>query len=146
MTANEDFFKLDSALSGVKGLVFLGEMILVYRRDEKTSFLPHAVDLPGGGAEPGETPFQVFARELREEFSLTVNEADVIYAKQYPSRLEPGKTAWFIAVQLDTDLYETIVFGDEGEEYWLMSITDYLELDDTWDVLQERTSYFIKNL
>jgi len=68
MIHENTFKKVD--FNGAKGLVFLGNKILVYRRDNKTSNLPLCIDLPGGGRENDESPFDSFKREIKEEFGI----------------------------------------------------------------------------
>jgi 8-oxo-dGTP pyrophosphatase MutT (NUDIX family) len=65
----DDFFKRDLKADGAKGLILIGSRMLVYRRDNKTKIYPLHIDLPGGGIEEGETPFEGFKREVKEEFN-----------------------------------------------------------------------------
>lgn len=122
----EDFFTRDPHISGSKGLIFIGGDLLVYRRDNNTKNFPFCIDLPGGGVEGDETPYETFAREVKEEFGLTITPQDIRYARRYPSTIEPGKSAYFAVVKLPTSEANNIVFGDEGLEYMLIPLDDYL--------------------
>ncbi|MPY66695.1 NUDIX domain-containing protein [Deinococcus sp. SDU3-2] len=52
-----------------------GEVLLVRRGDNGRW------DVPGGGAQPGETPEQAARRELREETGLTVGDLRLLEAR-----------------------------------------------------------------
>ncbi len=136
----DDFYTYDPQSAGSKGLVFIGDEVLVYRRDEKTEKFPLHLDLPGGGPEAGETPFETFRREVMEEFGLRIVMEDIIYVRRYPSRLEPGKSGYYPVAKLPRAAADKIVFGDEGVEYMLMTLEDYIARDDAWPVFQERAA------
>lgn len=142
----EDFYRPDELSVGVKGLVFVGARIIVYRRSADAPTNPLELDLPGGGPEPGETPFQTFKREVKEEFGLDITEQDVVYARRYPSVLVPGKYGWFPVAKLPAEAADKIVFGDEGLDYQLMSPAEWLARTDAWQFLQERTQDYFRSV
>lgn len=92
-----DPFTYDPLASGTKGFVFIGDEMLVYRRDTKAKDHPLFLDLPGGGREGAETPFETFRREPFEEFHLTVAPRHVTYWRTYPSTRDPGKHGHYLA-------------------------------------------------
>lgn len=144
MTVGQQFFEVDERLFGSKVLLYIGEKVLVYRRDGNTSFLQHCIDLFGGAAEEGESAYDTLAREVREELGLTLPKESVVYAKKYASTLSPGTYAWFVVARLGVSAEKNIVFGDEGEDYYFMTIDDYLACTDAWSLLQERTKEYLK--
>jgi 8-oxo-dGTP diphosphatase len=143
-TVPSNFFKTDHQAHGAKGLVFIGENILVYRRDDKTDVYPLHLDLPGGGKDRDETPFQTFQREVHEEFNLLIGEDSVVYAKRYESTVNPGTFAWFPVVKLPASQENNIVFGNEGQDYRLMLIDEFLQRKDAWPILQVRASEYLE--
>lgn len=135
----KDLFKRDPKTGGSKGLVFIGDKILVYRRDGNTNNFPHCIDLPGGGPESNETPFENFKREVKEEFSLDINPEHVVYFNVYPSSIESGKVTYFPVVKLPESESKNIKLGNEGLEYLLMSTEEFLGLKDlAWPHMKER--------
>ncbi len=142
----DEFFIYDPLTAGSKGLVFIGDEILVYRRDQNTKLYPLSIDIPGGGPETNETPFDTFQREVKEEFGLDVVRSDIIYVKKYPSTLELNKFAYFPVAKLESHHKDDIKFGNEGTEYMLISLNDFLELKDAWPVFQNRARDYAKTL
>ncbi len=142
----DKFFKFDPTSIGSKGLVFVGDKVLVYRRDANTTNHPLELDLPGGGPEGNETPFETFQREVREEFDLTVEEKHVQYVRLYPSSLGNGRVAYYPVAKLPQSFESEISLGNEGGEYLLLSLKDYLSRDDAWGVFQERAKDYAATL
>lgn len=136
------FFELDSNSVGSKGLVLIGDDALVYQRDQNTSDHPGEIDLPGGGPQPGETPFENFRREVEEEFGLRIDEKSIAYVRCYPSSLDPKRTAYFPVAKLPSSFRNSIKFGDEGTKYLLMPFDEYLRRADAWDVFQQRAATY----
>lgn len=142
----EAFFTYDPLLNGVKGLVFVGDKLLVYRRDAKPKLFPLFLDLPGGGAENGETPFETFQREVKEEFGLDIQKSDIVYARQYSSVHFAGTHVYFPVARLPKESEKLIHFGNEGLEYLLMGVDEFLAASDVWPVLQEKTITYLKTV
>lgn len=142
----EDFYKQDPHSIGSKGLVFVGDMILVYRRSEDTDRYPLKVDLPGGGPEPGETPFDTFKREVNEEFGLDISKEDIVWARKYRSSDNKSKFAYYPVAKLPSSAETDIKFGDEGIACWLMPLEKYIKLEDAaWPVLQRRAEDYLQS-
>jgi len=135
-----DFYKPDPLSVGTKGLVFIGDKILVYRRDAKTPKYPLHLDVPGGAAEPAETPFATFKREVKEEFGLHISKDDIVYAKRYESMLKKGEFAWYAVAKLPATSRTNIALGQEGIEFMLMPLDEFLRRDDVWPAYQKRAA------
>ncbi len=143
---DQRIYKKNIDFHGSKGLVFIGEKIIVYRRDGKTDRFPFHIDLPGGGKEENETPFETFQREVKEEFGIEVQEKDITYAKQYVSSVDPTKEAYFIVVKPKDIQQSQIVFGDEGVEYFLVTTEEFLNFSDAIERQQKKVIDYIESL
>ena len=112
---------------GSKAAFFCGDRLLCYLRDEKAGLpWPATWDLPGGGREGNETPQTCLLRELLEEFGLRLPPERLIWQQRFPSMLQPSRTAWFFAGHLTKTEITAIRFGDEGQQWQMMRVADYL--------------------
>lgn len=141
-----DFYTYDKLAVGSKGHVYVGDQVIVYRRSKDAPTNAGELDLPGGGPEAHETPFETFQREVHEEFGLRIIPANIVYAKRYPSVFKPGKFGWFVVAKLPAESKDNIVFGDEGDEYMLMSDKEFLGRTDAWTFLQDRTRDYLQSI
>ncbi len=141
-----DFFKGDDNFAGTKGLVFIGDKILIYRRDAKASKYPLHLDVPGGGTEPGETPFDTFKREVKEEFGLDLTAEQIVYSRRYQSSLNVNEFGWYAVAKLPQELVDHIKFGDEGLEYSLMPLSEFLKRKDAWPAYQQRAEDYANSV
>lgn len=143
---DQNIFDNNVNFHGVKGLVFIKDKIVVFRRDTKTTNFPLQVDLPGGGRENNESPFETFKREVMEEFGIYLEKDDVISSKKYQSVLDPSKEAYFIITKSLNITEQDIVFGDEGLEYFLMTPQDYVNLNDGVKRQQNKVVEYLNGL
>ncbi len=140
----DEFFTFDPLAAGSKGLLFVGKNVLIYRRDNKTNIHPNELDLPGGGPEENETPFETFKREVKEEFAINITEANIVYVRKYPSVLEQGKFAYFPVARVSAKVAPEIRLDDEGSEFLLMTLNDYIARQDALPIYQERAADYAK--
>ena len=129
--------------NGAKGLIFIGDKMIVYRRDDKTDYSPLCIDLPGGGREAEESPFDTFKREVKEEFGIDIEKDDVKYSCTIPSVMEPNKKSYFIVAKPLKVKAEDIVFGDEGIEWFLMSPNEFITRADGIERQQKRVNNYL---
>jgi 8-oxo-dGTP diphosphatase len=127
---DQNIFDPKRNFHGAKGLVFINEQILVYRRDGRTNNLPFHIDLPGGGREQDESPFETFRREVREEFGINIKSEDIVYSKQYMSVVDPAMEAYFLVAKPLGVTLNDVTPSDEVPEPIIMDIKEYLTLTD----------------
>ena len=127
---------------GAKCALFLGERLLVLRRDDKPGLLwPGALDFPGGGRDPGEMrPETTVLREIMEEVGLSLRAKHLSYARRYT---KPEGHVWFFAAHMPAALEQEIVFGDEGQGWHLLPPEVFLAAEDAVPVLQDRLRIYL---
>ncbi len=128
---------------GAKLAALLGDALLVYRRDDKPDIpFPGLLDLPGGGREGGESPAECALRELAEEFGIGLPVDRVHYHRAY--LLGDGVTiSHFLAVHLTEDDVAAVRFGDEGQDWALLPIADYLSDPDAIPRLRDWLAAYV---
>ena len=131
--------------TGCKIALFCGDKLLTILRDDKENIpWPNMWELPGGGREGDESPFECVAREVYEELGIHLTEDCLLWSKVYPSMLFERKQSVFMVSQLSQEQFDSIVFGDEGQGYKLMSIDEFLGSDKVVPQLQERLKDYLK--
>lgn len=138
----DTFNKVD--FNGAKGLVFIGNKILTYRRDNKTSSSPFHIDLPGGGREGEESPFDTFRRETKEEFGIYIEKDEIVFSCTVPSLIDPTKNSYFIVAKTLRFKSEDIVFGNEGIEWILMTPEEFIKRPDGIERQQKRVEGYLR--
>ena len=121
-----------------------GQILTILRDDKPTIPWPNLWELPGGGREGNETPFECVAREVYEELSIQLSNDDVIWSSIYPSMLDENKKSVFLVGQLTQEQFDSIVFGDEGQAYKLMSIEEFLNSKQAVPQLQGRLRDYLE--
>ena len=132
---------------GCKIALICGDKVLTILRDDKDDIpCPNMWELPGGGREGDESPFECAAREVHEELGIHLTEDCLIWAKVYPSMLFADKQSVFLVGKLTQDQFDSIVFGDEGQGYQLMNVEEFLSSSQVVPQLQDRVrDYFNKS-
>lgn len=109
------------AFLGAKAALLLGDRLaLILRDDIPTIPWPAHWDLPGGGREGDETPWQTLAREVDEELGLDIGPAEVLWRAEMAAAQGPGRV-WFYALRLPRRAVRNVLFGDEGSAWGLVS-------------------------
>ncbi|MBF1110721.1 MAG: NUDIX hydrolase [Streptococcus sp.] len=133
-----------SDFTGCKIALFCGDKLLTILRDDKENIpWPNMWELPGGGREGDESPFECAAREVFEELGIRLTKDCLLWRKVYPSMLFEGKESVFLVGKLAQEQFDKIVFGDEGQSYKLMSIDEFLDSDKVVPQLQDRVRDYI---
>jgi 8-oxo-dGTP diphosphatase len=129
---------------GVKGPIIFGKgKILVYTRDNNTQYYPGYLDLPGGGTENGETVFETYSREVKEEFGLDISREHIVYARAYMSSRFVGQTVYFLVAVLPEEDIKKIRFGSEGINPAVIDIEDYLKSEKIMPDHKDRINKFL---
>jgi 8-oxo-dGTP diphosphatase len=135
------FKKID--FNGAKGIIFLMDKMLVYRRDDRTAYFPLYLDLPGGAREGDESPLATFQREVKEEFGISIEKNEIEFSCQIPSTIEPEKKSFFIVARTTRFKPADIVFGNEGIEWWLMTPEEFIQRPDGIERQQKRVEEYM---
>lgn len=128
---------------GAKIAAILGDALLVYARDDIAEIpFPGMLDLPGGGREGSETPAECVTRELFEEFGVALPVERLHYHRAY--RLADGTTiSHFFAAYLTEDEANNVRFGDEGQDWALMPMADFIADADAVPRLREWLGHYL---
>ena len=109
---------------GAKLALFLGDRLLVIRRDDFPGLpWPGHLDFPGGGREGAESPEDCALRETFEEVGLRLGPGDLTGGRVHRGT---GRPTWFFVAHLPAEAEARIRFGDEGQGWHLMPPADYL--------------------
>lgn len=113
-----------AAFHGAKVALFLGRQLCTILRDNiHTIPYPNMWDLPGGGRECRETPFECVRRETAEELGLDLPQSAILSQRAFGCG---AQTQWFFIARLPADHADTVVFGDEGQRWTLMAAAEFL--------------------
>lgn len=134
-----------SDFASCKIALFCEDRILTVLRDDKPSIpWPNMWELTGGGRESDESPFECAVREVYEELGIHLTEDSLLWGKVHPSMLFEGKESVFLVGKLTQEQFDSIVFGDEGQGYKLMSIEEFLSSDKVVPQLQDRLREYLE--
>lgn len=132
---------------GVKVALLKDDEVLIIQRDDIPGLRFAGLwDLPGGGRENNETPFECMAREVQEELGLTVSPESIVWEKTYPAAHDPNQTAYFMVATITDDDINSIVFGDEGQGWKMAKIDDFLAETEAVDAQQTRIRDYLATL
>ena len=125
-------------------LICDGRILTILRDDKPTIPWPNLWELPGGGREGDESPFECVAREVYEELSIQLLKDDIVWSWIYPSMLDENKNYVFLVGKLTQEQFNSIVFGDEGQGYKLVRLEEFLASDRVVPQLQERVRDYVE--
>lgn len=133
--------------SGSKVALIHDGQILVYERDNFPHIrYPGLIDLPGGGREDNETPFECLIREVMEEFGIQLSKTDILWGKTYLNPLYSGEISVFFWGIITPKTIEKIIFGDEGHSWRMMHLNEFFENQYVDPTFVERTRDFLNRL
>lgn len=116
----------DAPFHGAKLLLTQGGRLLTCLRDDVDDIpFPAHWDLPGGGREGHERPLDCALRELSEEFGLRLG-PERLRGHVFPSHQRPEMLSWLFIGPIEPSQIATIRFGDEGQEWQMMPVTEFL--------------------
>ena len=125
-------------------LICDGRILTILRDDKPTIPWPNLWELPGGGREGDESPFECAAREVYEELTIQLSKDDIIWSWIYPSMLDENKNSVFLVGKLTQEQFNSIVLGDEGQGYKLVRLEEFLASDRVVPQLQERVRDYVE--
>ncbi len=130
---------LDKPHHGSKVALFLGRKLLSIQRDDDPSIsYPGLWDLPGGGREHNETPFETLAREVKEEIGLILPMGAVLWEKAFLSDHSSERWHAFYVAQMVAEAEADIRLGDEGQGWTLYEVEAFLALPDRVPLFDRR--------
>ena len=140
-----DLLHKQMEFSGCKIALLSDDKLLTILRDDKENIpWPNMWELPGGGREGEETPFECVQREVFEELGLKLEEADILWVKKYQGMLNPDKISIFMVGTITQEEFASIVFGDEGQAYQMMDVSQFLADKKVIPQLQDRLSDYLE--
>ena len=77
-------------------------------------------------------------REVFEELGLKLEEAAIVWVRHIQGMLDPDKTSilwWGLSLRKD---FASIAFGDEGQAYQMMDVSQFLSDEKVVPQLQDR--------
>ena len=142
-----EFLNKKFDFTGSKIALICGDKVLTILRDDKDDIpCPNMWELPGGGREGDESPFECAAREVFEELGIHLTEDCLLWSKVYPSMLYEGRQSVFMVGQLSQEQFGNIIFGDEGQAYKLMNIEEFLTSSQVVPQLQGRLRDYLEEV
>ena len=128
---------------GAKIAAILGVALLVYARDDIAEIpFPGMLDLPGGGREGSETPAECVTRELFEEFGVALAVERLHYHRAY-ALADDTTISHFFAAHLTEAEVANVRFGDEGQDWALMPMADFIADADAVPRLREWLGHYL---
>ena len=142
-----DLLHKQMEFSGCKiALICDDKLLTILRDDISTIPWPNMWELPGGGREDEETPFECVQREVFEELGLKLEEADILWVKDYQGMLDPDKTYIFMVGTITQEECASIAFGVEGQAYQMMDVSRFLVDDKVIPQLQDRLRDYLEEV
>ncbi|MDF8354989.1 NUDIX domain-containing protein [Ensifer adhaerens] len=99
----------------------------------------------GGGREDDESRVECAIRETREEFDIAVDPAWIVWTRYYPAQHTIAPGSYFLVGKFEEG-FGPVRFGDEGQQWAMMSIADFLNHPEVVESLKSRLrDYLVEN-
>ena len=142
----EHLFSSSVIFCGAKIALLHGERVLVYERDDYAHIqYPGFIDLPGGGREGDETPYDCVTREVMEEFGIKIAQNNILWGSQYPNLLNNGKPVVFFVGNISPEQIAKIEFGDEGHSWRMMGLDEFFSNPNVIPAFVQRLNDYFKH-
>ncbi|WP_412554288.1 NUDIX hydrolase [Shimia sp. MIT1388] len=129
---------------GAKLALLTGDRLVSILRDKDPEIpYPDMWDLPGGGREADESPEACVLRELKEELSLTLSEADLLWKRQYVSDLDGKSATWFFVAEVPELDINRIRLGAEGQAWRMWDVARFLRMSNVVPMMQARLTDYL---
>ncbi|WP_299424498.1 NUDIX hydrolase [uncultured Shimia sp.] len=129
---------------GAKLALLTGDRLVSILRDKDPEIpYPDMWDLPGGGREGRESPEACVLRELKEELSLPLSEADLRWKRRYVSDLDGESTTWFFVAEVPELDINRIRLGAEGQAWRMWDVARFLRMSNVVPTMQTRLSDYL---
>jgi 8-oxo-dGTP diphosphatase len=130
--------------SGAKLAILVGDRLLTILRDDRPDISwPGYWDLPGGGREGAETPAACALRETHEELGLALPEAALTWGRAFPRWDGTAAEDWLFVTRDDRLDLGRVRFGDEGQRWEAMPVSEFLAGPGTIPHLAERLRIYL---
>lgn len=108
-------------------------------RDDRPDIpFPNQWDVPGGGREGNESPELCALRELQEELHLSLPTERILWRSHYEILRDAPRRIWFLAGRIRTAEISQLRLGDEGQEWRMMPIVEFLSRTDAISHLKQQ--------
>jgi 8-oxo-dGTP pyrophosphatase MutT (NUDIX family) len=126
---------------GAKGLVLNGNgQALLLRRSKSDKIRPGDFDLPGGRTESGELITSTFAREVKEETGLTIQ--DVIIVRANSAIVEGTNRVWLFCIA--RTMHTEVVLSHEHDAYEWHTLPELRDLMQ-YSHIKDHITYVLMN-
>ncbi len=105
-------------------VIWQGCVVTLLRDDRADIPWPGWWDLPGGGREGHETPWDCVCREAAEELALDLTREAPCHSSAH--RDAAGRVVWFFVVRPTVLDVAALRLGDEGQAWQMMPLPQFL--------------------
>ena len=134
---------MTDSFHGAKIAILVGNHVVTILRDDRPDISwPDTWDLPGGGREGAETGEETVRRELMEELGLILPQSAITWMLR---ETVVDRNVWFFAAEWPDFDSDAVTFGDEGQEWRLVSVEWFLAQEKAVPNLQRRLRLYLES-